>query len=49
MVKRSLGGGIDDVILLNGVEVGVKVEKNSTGVHGGENGTMDKSLEGMNK
>ena len=34
MVARSLGDGIDDVILLNGVDVRVKVEKNSMGVHG---------------
>ena len=33
VVERGLGGGIDDVILLNRVEVGVKVKKNSTGVH----------------
>ena len=49
VVERGLGSGIDDVILLNGVEGGVKVEKDSMGVHGGENGTMDKSLEAMNK
>ena len=49
VVERGLGGGIDDVILLNGVEGGVKVDKSSTGVYGGENGAMDKSLGAMNK
>ena len=34
LVERDLGGGIDDFILLNGVEGGVEIEKNSTGVHG---------------
>ena len=43
-VGRGLGGGIDEVVLRNRAEVGVKVEKNNTGVHGDENGTMDKSL-----